>query len=274
MRAPGPRMTATDVQFAGSIPDRYDRELVPLFFAPYADDLARRARSIGARRVLEVAAGTGVVTAALVRALPDADLEATDLNEEMLARGVARVSGERVRWARADAMRLPFKDGRFDLVVCQFAVMFFPDRAAAFREARRVLAPGGAYLLSVWDGLARNHVARLVHDAVAALFPEDPPQFIARVPHGHSDPNAVARELRGAGFEQIDHEAVPLRSRAASASDAALGVCEGTPLRHEIVARDPRRLDDAVDAATRALRAELGEGPIDAEMRAFVFTAR
>jgi len=267
-------MTPTDVQFAGSIPDRYDRYLVPMFFAPYAEDLARRARRLGARRVLEIAAGTGVVTAALLDAIPDAEVEATDLNDEMLTRASARVADRRVRWSRADALRLPFDLGRFDLVACQFGAMFFPDRVAAFREARRVLAPGGAYVLSVWDGLARNDVARIVSDALTALFPHDPPLFMARTPHGHGDPAALERELRASGFGRVEHEVVALRSQAASARDAALGLCEGTPLRHEILTRGPGRLADAVEAATRALRAELGEGAIDAEMCAFVFTAR
>ncbi|HET7755267.1 MAG TPA: class I SAM-dependent methyltransferase [Anaeromyxobacteraceae bacterium] len=267
-------MTTTDVQFAGSIPERYDEYLVPLFFEPYAEDLARRASELRARRVLDVAAGTGVVTQALLRAIPDAEIDATDLNPEMLARAASRVQSPRVRWSPADAMRLPFEDGRFDLVACQCAVMFFPDRAAAFREARRVLAPGGAYLVSVWDDLARNEVARIVNDAVASLFPQAPPDFMARVPHGHGDPLRIERELRAGGFAQVECEAVSRRSRAASARDAALGVCEGTPLRHEILARDPAGLPRAVESATRALRAELGDGAVDAEMRAFVFTCR
>ena len=266
-------MRDTDTAFAGSIPELYDRHLGPMFFAPYAADMARRARVLSPRRLLEVAAGTGIVTGALLRALPEAEIEATDLNGPMLALAASRLPDPRLRWSQADALRLPFVDRSFDLVVCQFAVMFFPDRPAAFREARRVLGPGGSYLFSVWDGLAHNHFARVVSDAVAAVFPQDPPSFLRRVPHGHGDCAAIERELRACGFSRIEHEAVAERSRSASARDVAVGLCEGTPLRHEIVSRDPAALSRAVDAATRALREEFGDGPLDGQMRAFVFTA-
>ena len=267
-------MGHSDTQFAGSIPGLYERHLGPMFFEPYAADLARRARLLAGRRVLEVAAGTGVVTRALLAALPDAGIEATDLNGPMLALAASRISDPRVRWTRADAMRLPFAARSFDLVVCQFAVMFFPDRAAAFREARRVLRPGGTYLFNVWDGLETNDFARVVTGALAALFPDDPPRFMARVPHGHGDPAAIGRDLRACGFGRVDHDAVSAVSRSGSARDAAVGICEGTPLRHEIAARDPHGLPGAGEAAARALGAQFGDGAIEGEMRAFVFTAR
>ena len=267
-------MSDTPTRFSGSIPELYERYLAPLFFEPYAADLARRARALSGRRVLEVAAGTGIVTRALLDALPEAEVEATDLNADMLVLAASRTSNPRVRWSQADALRLPFIDRCFDLVVCQFAVMFFPDRTAAFREARRVLRPGGSYLFSVWDGLEHNDVARIVSEALAAEFPDHPPRFMARVPHGHGDCAAIERDLLACRFNRIQHDVVTERSRAASPRDAARGVCEGTPLRHEIAARDPRGLDAAVDAATRALRAAFGDGAVDGEMRAFVFTAR
>jgi ubiquinone/menaquinone biosynthesis C-methylase UbiE len=266
-------MNESDTRFTGSIPETYDRHLVPMFFAPYASDLAERARALGARRVLEVAAGTGVVTRALAAALPDARIEATDLNDAMVSFAASRNPLPRVRWSAADAMALPFPDRDFDLAVCQFGVMFFPDRGRAFREARRVLAPGGTYLFNVWDGIEQNDVARIVSEAAAATFPGNPPLFMQRGPHGHSDCAAIERSLRQSGFTRIACEAVVQRSRAPSARDAALGVCEGTPLRHEILDRDPRRLGEVVEAATRALRSAFGDGAIDGSMRAFVFAA-
>src|SRR5690349_2607472 len=123
-----------DTVFAGSIPELYETQLVPLIFEPYAADLARRVAALHPSRVLETAAGTGVVTRAMARLLPaHAELIATDLNQPMLDRAAAVGTERAVRWLQADAMRLPFDDASFDVVVCQFGVMFFPDKAHAFR---------------------------------------------------------------------------------------------------------------------------------------------
>src|SRR5919206_2122742 len=174
--------------FEGSIPETYDRYLGPLLFEPYARDLAARLADLAPARVLETAAGTGVATRALVRALPaGAVIIATDLNRPMLDLAAARLETAEVTWQQADALALPFADGTFDAVVCQFGAMFFPDKAAAHREARRVLRRGGRFVLSVWDRLERNELAQLVDGAVAARFPEDPPRFLARVPYDYHD---------------------------------------------------------------------------------------
>lgn len=259
--------------FSGSIPDLYERTLVPLWFAPFAVDLAARVARLAPRHVLEVAAGTGALTRALLDAVPGAAIEATDLSPQMLAVGEARTGPRRVRWSVADAASLPFPGARFDLVACQFAAMFL-DRPVAFREARRVLKPGGAYLFNVWDGLGANDVARVAHEAVVALYADDPPRFLERGPHGHGDPEPIERQLRDAGFAQIEHEAVAARSRHPSAHEAAVAICDGTPLRHELVARDPAGTGAAIEAVERALRTAYRDGPLDGGMRAFVFAAR
>ena len=264
----------SDAEFTGLLPAIYDRHLGTLLFEPYAADVAQRANALKPRFVLEVAAGTGIVTEALARALPDATIEATDLNQAMIDYAAARRSSPSVRWSQADAMSLPFDDGTFDLVVCQFGAMFFPDCAKAFAEARRVLRGGGMYIVSVWDGLENNDIPRIVSDAAASIFPDDPPLFLRRTPYGHGDPLAVEGELRGAGFSSVVVERVERRSQAPSAKAAATGLVEGTPLRHEIEAHDARRLADVVDAAERALKAAFGSGPIDGLMSAFVFSAR
>ena len=265
-------MTSTPA-FSGSIPDLYDRTLVPLWFAPFAADLAARAAVLAPQRVLEVAAGTGALTRALVESVPGVDIEATDLSPEMLARASSRADTPRVRWSVADAARLSFPDASFDLVACQFAVMFF-DRPAAFREARRVLKPGGTYLFNVWDGLDANDVARVAQEAIGTLYPEDPPQFFARVPYGHGDPAPIERHLREAGFAPVEHDAVVTRSRYRSAHDVAVAICEGTPIRHELVARDPGGPGAAIEAVERALRRAYGDEEVDGAQRAFVFAAR
>jgi SAM-dependent methyltransferase len=265
-------MVATDTAFAGSIPEYYHRCLGPFLFEPYADDLARRAQALRPRRILETAAGTGIVTAALARALPEAEIVATDLNPDMLRVAAAHVDSPLVAFVPADAQALPFPDSGFDLVVCQFGAMFFPDRVAAYREAGRTLAPGGAFLFNVWDRLDANPASQAVAEAVAALFPDDPPGFIGRVPFGYHDRLRIEADLRAAGFGTVEAETVAKRSRG-SARDLAPGLCQGSPLRAEIEARAPERLDEATDAAVAALVGRCGD-PVDCAMSALVFMAR
>ncbi len=265
-------MASADTAFQGSIPQFYDRCLGPFLFEPYASDLAARALSLHPRRILETAAGTGIVTAALARALPEAEIVATDLNPDMLRVAGSKPDTRRVTFAPADAQSLPFPDAAFDLVLCQFGAMFFPDRAAAYREARRVLKPDGAFLFNVWDRLEANPASQAVAEAVAALFPGDPPGFIGRVPFGYHDKAAVEADLRAAGFAAVEAETVAKRSRG-DARALAPGLCQGSPLRAEIEARAPERLDEATEAALSALVRRCGD-PVDAAMSAHVFTAR
>jgi ubiquinone/menaquinone biosynthesis C-methylase UbiE len=266
-------MAESDRTFAGSIPQLYDRYLGPLIFAGYAAETAKRVAAFAPHRVLETAAGTGIVTRALRAALPAAGVTATDLNQPMLDHAAAQPGAAGVTWRQADAQRLPFADASFDAAVCQFGAMFFPDKIAAYREARRVLGPGGRFFLSVWDRIEDNEFADVVTSAVGRLFPGDPPRFLARTPHGFHDIGAVREDLAAAGFTNMTAETVTLRSRAASARDAAVAYCEGTPLRNEIEARDPARLTEATEAATRALAARFGDGRIDGKIQAHIFTA-
>src|SRR5260221_7480442 len=194
-------MPESDKVFAGSIPTLYDTHLVPLIFEPYAADLARRLSSRRLSRVLEVAAGTGVVTRSMVSALPETvSIVATDLNQAMLDRAAAVGTKRAVEWRQADAMRLPFPDGTFDAVVCQFGVMFLPDKPAAFSEARRVLRPGGVFIFNVWDRIKENEFADTVTTALESLFPKDPPRFLVRTPHGYHDRPTIERDLANGGF--------------------------------------------------------------------------
>ncbi|HEY7993748.1 MAG TPA: class I SAM-dependent methyltransferase [Candidatus Eremiobacteraceae bacterium] len=262
-----------DASYTGLIPEVYERDLGPMLFAVYAEEVAARAKARQPRRILEVAAGTGIVTEALRRALPDATIEATDLNQAMIDFASAKRPKAATRWSRADALALPFDDGAFDLVVCQFGAMFFPDRIKAFREARRVLAGRGAYIVSLWDGLQANDLPRVVSEAAMTIFPDDPPLFLRRTPYGHGDPVAIERDLRDAGFSNVAIERIEKRSRGPTPRAAASGFVEGTPLRFEIEARDARRLQAVVEAATLALSQKFGDGPVDALMAAFVFIA-
>ena len=267
-------MAKVDTVFSGSIPSLYDKYLGPLIFEPYAEDLARRLSALDPERVLETAAGTGIVTRALNGSLaPDASIVATDLNQPMLDHAAERVSSHRVSWQKADALALPFPDATFDVVVCQFGAMFFPDKQKAYGEARRVLKPGGRFIFSVWDRIEHNEFTDLVVTAVADLFPDDPPRFLARTPHGYHDRDAVVAELRSAGFANVAAETLARRSVAPSPREPAIGFCQGTPLRSEIEARDANRLAEATDAAAGKIAAQFGNGPVDGKIQAHIFTA-
>jgi SAM-dependent methyltransferase len=267
---------SADRRFGESVAATYQTLLVPMIFAPYADDLAARARRLAPRRVLEVACGTGVVTRALDAALdPEATIVATDLNPAMLAQAQREGTTRALAWREADAQALPFDDATFDLVVCQFGVMFFPDRPRAFAEARRVLGPGGSFLFNSWDRIEANDFADVVTRALADWCPEDPPRFLARTPHGYHDAEAVGRDVAAGGFGKSPRiEFVDGRSPAASAAAAASAYCEGTPLRAEIEARRPGRLAEPTGVAATALAARFGDGPIDGRLRALVCHAK
>ena len=268
-------MAAQDTVFAGSVPEFYDWMMVPLIFEPYAQDLARRVAQARPRSVLEVAAGTGVVTRAIAAMLPDTRLVATDLNEPMLTFAkTCQPDGARIQWQQADAMALPFDAQSFDVVACQFGAMFFPDKVQAYREARRVLNDGGLFLFSVWDRISENDFADVVTQCLAGVFPADPPRFLARTPHGYHDTRRIAAELADAGFADVTIEAVGATSKAGSARDPAIAYCQGTPLRMEIVARDAEGLERATDVAAAALAERFGEGPISGRIHAFVVTAK
>ena len=271
---------ASDSLFAGSIPELYDSQLVPLIFEPIAADLAQRVARLAPARVLETAAGTGVVTRAMARALPvSTELIATDLNPPMLDRAAAVGTARPVQWQQADATRLPFDDASFDVVVCQFGVMFFPDKARAFAEARRVLRRGGTLLFNVWDRIEDNEFADTVTAALAVLFPADPPRFLARIPHGYFERDLIARDLANAGFRAAPRfETIVARSRAASALVPATAYCQGTPLRSEIEARAgvdvAGGLAEATAACAAAIAARFGNGPVDGKIQAQVVSVQ
>lgn len=263
---------ASDKVFSGSVPTVYEQYLVPLIFEPYAQDLAKRLALLRCERVLEIAAGTGVVTRQLASVLPQqVSIVATDLNRPMLDLAAAIGTKRPVEWREADAMQLPFDEQSFDAVVCQFGVMFFPDKSRAFSEARRVLKPGGTLLFNVWDRIEENEFADVVTRALASVFPSDPPRFLARTPHGYHDVNIVARDLAQGGFVATPEiSTVAERSKSLSPRIPAIAYCQGTPLRNEIEARGNSHLGDATDAAAEAIAARFGRGAVDGKICAHV----
>lgn len=268
-------MLETDKAFAGSIPENYDRYMVPLIFEPFAADLARRAAAFAPNAVLEIAAGTGVVTRALAPKLsPGARYVVTDLNQPMLDYAASRQPPDsRITWRQADALALPFENAAFDLVCCQFGAMFFPDRTAAYREAKRVLKAGGHFLFNVWDRIEENVFADDVINALARIFPNDPPRFLARTPHGHHDTALIRRELENAGFASVAIETRAEQSRADSPRLPAVAYCQGTPLRNEIEARGAGKLEAATDYAASAIAEKHGNGAVAAKIQAHIIVA-
>jgi SAM-dependent methyltransferase len=243
-------MSETDKVFAGSIPENYDRYLVPLIFEGFAADMAQGVALLSPKAVLETAAGSGVVT-----------------------RAIAPVLSPAASWRKADAQALPFEDAAFDLVCCQFGVMFFPDRQSGYREAKRVLKRGGQFLFNVWDRIEENVFADDVTNALAQVFPGDPPRFLARTPHGYHDTALIRSELEKAGFSNVTIETKAKQSRAPSPHHPAVAYCQGTPLRNEIEARDASKLEAATDFAASAIAAKHGRGEVSAKIQAHVIVA-
>ncbi|ACL57912.1 class I SAM-dependent methyltransferase [Methylobacterium nodulans] len=267
-------MTAPDKLFAGSIPQIYDQFLVPLIFAYYALDLAKRLSKLDPQDVLEIAAGTGALTRAMALQLSaSAHVVATDLNQPMIDYAAQRLRDDRVTWGQADALALPFEEQSFDVVVCQFGVMFFPDKAQGYRETYRVLRPGGRFLFNIWDQISANEFAETVTESLSRLFPDSPPCFLARTPHGYHDVDRISEDLKTTHFKDISVDIVEGRSTALAPRDVAVAYCQGTPLRNEIEARDASRLEDATEQAAEALANRFGRGAIEGRIRAFVITA-
>jgi len=266
-------MSASSNVFTGSFAEVYDRYLVPMDFAPHGYRIAERVRALSPRSVLETAAGTGVVTRELARTLPlEATITATDLNQPMIALAQINVGSERIRWQQADALDLPFPDGEFDVVVCQFGVMFFPDKQQGFREALRVLRRGGRFLFNLWDGFEANTNSplRIAARVVGSIIGRDPVSLLS--PPYYDDPT-IQSDLTTAGFINIRVERVTEPSRAASAGDAATIVCHGSMLRTAIDAYDPSRLDEITDQVTEALLSRFGIGPVEGATQAVLVSA-
>jgi SAM-dependent methyltransferase len=267
-------VAAGDSKFAGSIPQLYERYLVPLIFQSYAREISRQVQNLHPAAVLELAAGTGVLTRALADRLPpEVSIIATDLNQPMLDQAIQIGTSKAVAWQQTDAMHLPFPDRSFDVVVCQFGVMFFQDKIKAYAEAKRVLRPGGHLVFSTWDHIENNDMVWAVCNALDALFPDNPPRFMHRVPHGYADTDLIARDLASAGLPDKSITLTSYSSHAAMPGEPAIAYCHGTPLRHEIEAKGPTALAEATQAAEAALEQQFGPGPIAGQIQAYVVIA-
>lgn len=267
-------MGGAQVDFTASFAEVYDRYLVPMDFAPHAAQLSERVNANAPQSVLETAAGTGVLTRELARILPgDVGITATDLNEPMIALAQSNLHSERILWRQADALDLPFGDAEFDVVVCQFGVMFFPDKQQGFQEALRVLRPGGHFLFNVWDSFEANSKSplRIAARIVGTILDRDPVSLLSPPYHNQA---IIRSDLGAAGFVHVGVETVSGPSRAASAREAATIVCHGSRLRTHIDASDPARLQEITNAVTEALRCRFGAGPVEGATQALLLTAQ
>jgi len=268
-------MENKNAQFAGSIPAAYDRYLGPILFQPYAEDLAARLKADENSSVLELACGTGILTRVLRDRLPaSVRLVATDLNEPMIQNAAQKFKqDEAIEWQQADASRVPFADRSFDAVICQFGIMFVPDKLASARDAHRVLRTGGVFLFNVWDALEHNDLGRIAHETIASFFEKDPPTFY-QVPFGYHDQREIKRVLEEAGFRDVRVDVVPKIGSASRAEDAAQGLVHGNPVAGAITERDPLLLPVITNAVADALKKRFGETTVRAPMRAIVVEAR
>jgi ubiquinone/menaquinone biosynthesis C-methylase UbiE len=267
-------VTTPNAAFTGSIPENYDRYLGPVLFEGYARDMARRVPATPGTRLLEVACGTGIVTGHLRARLPGPGrFVATDLNPPMLDVARRKIGPEKgIEWAQADACNLPYPAASFDVLVCQFGLMFVPDKPAALKEARRVIAPGGELLLSVWDSLERNAFAKLAHETINGFFAADPPTFY-QVPFSLHRTEDLSAMVTAAGFTEVRIDPVSLRGECAAARDLARGLVEGNPVGEAIRERGGIDAAEVVEAVARVLAREFGDRPIRIPLHAFVLTA-
>lgn len=271
----GDRMTDPHAIFDGSIPGFYDTHLSPLFFQYYAADLSRRVSVPDEGAVLEVACGTGIATGHLCNALPrNVKIVATDLNEPMLEFARRKpISMDNVTFQQADAQHLPFENSAFDAVVCQFSLMFFPDKEAALKEAARVLKPGGLLAFSVWDSFDQNSIARITHETMVSYFDERPPGFML-VPFGFHAIDPIKAMLAGAGFQKMEITVLPTVIEYPDADDLAAGLVMGNPSIHEIRERANASAEEIVTALAEKIRKEFGQAPSRIPLQAIIFSAR
>jgi SAM-dependent methyltransferase len=268
-------MTKEHAKFVGDIPNYYDTGLGPNIFYDYADRLAKRCGAIAASHVVELAAGTGILSRRLRDVLPaETRLVVTDLNQPMLDVAKGKFStNDNIEFIAADAMDLPFEDAEFDLMVCQFGTMFFPDKPASYREAARVLRSGGHYIFNTWGAMPDNPFSQLANDVTATFFPSDPPGFY-KVPFHYSDPADVRADLAAAGWDDVEHEMIPLKKTITDPEAFANALVYGNPLIDEIRQRGGVDPDEVVDAMLDALLSTFGPTPLVMPLLATTFQCR
>lgn len=262
------------IAFSGNIPRYYDAHLGPMFFEPYAMDMANRIGKLAPKKILELASGTGRLTKLLPAvAAKDASIIASDINPAMVNYAQQVHRDERIMWLEIDAVSLPFTDHFFDCVVVQFGVMFYSDRARAFREAWRVLKPGGTFLFNCWDEVAHNPMPSITNETLQHFFPTDTPAFY-QVPFSYYDKSTITANLKEAGFTDIAIELVKLTGFSMSAADAAKGLIQGTPTITAIEERDASKTPLIMDMLERKIADRFGKEGIQVPLQAYVVSCK
>ena len=266
-------LQTTPIAFSGNIPVNYDSKLGPMYFEPYALALAERVGKLAPKKILELASGTGRLTAMLPAVAPGADITASDINPAMVSFGSNKVKNEKIRWMEIDAVSLPFEDATFDCVVVQYGVMFYSDKAKAFREALRVLKPGGTFLFSTWDDISLNPYSDLANQALKFYFPEDTPAFFS-VPYSYYDKALIEHDLRQAGFSSIQIESLALTGYSSSPRSAAEGLIKGTPTVTAIEDRDPAVLPVLLEHLEASIERHFGKERLEVPLMAWIVSGK
>jgi ubiquinone/menaquinone biosynthesis C-methylase UbiE len=258
--------------FAGSVPQNYDKYLGPVLFEPYALDLVRRIT--GAKNILEIACGTGRVTRHLLNALPpDGKLMATDLNAGMIEVAKSIMQDGRIHWQVVDAQELPFENDSFDHIICQFGVMFFPDKAKAMAEAYRVLQPGGKYIFNVWDALEFNPRSAIIKTVMEELMGDEAPDFLKKGPYSWFDKDEITNLLKLTGFKEINLDVVYKTAYYETPGDLINGFVKGSPLSAYLAEQTDELREKIVNGLMDRVRGEFGDSKLESPMQAIVCTA-
>ncbi len=266
--------TTTPIAFSGDIPKYYDTYLGPMFFEPFAIDMADRISKVHPEYLLELACGSGRLTRLLPSVLsPEANIVATDINPAMVSFAKSKLQDAKIDWMEVDAVSLPFKDASFDCIAVQFGVMFYSDRKKAFKEALRVLKPGGTLIFSSWDEIKKNPMPFIVDEALKHFFPVDTPSFYS-VPFSYFDEEAIKAELNQSGFEDVHIDLVKLNGYSKSPKDAAKGLIQGTPTVTAINDRDDEKLPQILDYLEEKIKSRFGSEALNVPLQALVVTCR
>lgn len=262
---------ASTVAFAGSVPANYEQYLGPILFEPYALDMMKRLPKASLNNVLEIACGTGRVTKHLLNTLTEnGKLVATDLNPDMIEVAKQKVADNRIEWQVADALQLPFADNIFDAVICQYGVMFFPDKPKGFAEAYRVLKPGGIFLFNAWDNIEFNPAINILNNVLQEEFGEEAPNFLKEGPYSFYDQEQIKLLLKDACFKKNELEVVKVASSFSSINDLAKGFLEGSPLFSYLQEKDKDKREVVSEKIRQQLISKYGENAGTVNLQAIV----
>lgn len=264
----------TTASFTGSIPEKYDKYLAHPLLEYYADDMVERFIKFNPKSILEVACGTGLVTQKILDVLPNAQIVATDLNSDMLDYARKKLNADhKLEWKVADAMQLPFDDESFDAVICQFGIMFFPDKLKAMREAYRLLKQDGIFMFDTWDSIEENPVVKIVDRILRDSFKENPPDFYT-VPFSFYNKEEIQRLSREAGFKSVSIEYVNHMAESESADYVVTGLIEGNPVLLQIQERNPNMIPILKEKLKEAITEKFGDKPVRADSQAIICMCR